>query len=106
MTVEQESTLRTLLAAISGFFICLALLIAVLNMSIMAGNRRKRGESGDRPASFIPILSLLFAGAAYYTGKSVLGFWPLAATLADPATWSIISLPFYLLSKAVQRKEG
>lgn len=104
MVVQNENTLRMLLAGISGFFICLALLIAVLNISIMTGNRKKWQETGDRPASFIPLLSLLLAGAAYYTGKPVFGFWPLTATLADPATWSLISLPFYLLYMAVKRK--
>ena len=104
MAVHHENTLRMLLAGISVFFICLALLIAVLNISIMAGNRRKRQEAGDRPASFIPMLSLFFAGVAYYMGRSIFGLWPLAATLADPATWSLLSLPFYLLYRAVRRK--
>ena len=50
------------------------------------------------------MLSLFFAGAAYYTGRSTFGFWPLAAALADPATWSLLLLPFYLLCRAVQSK--
>jgi hypothetical protein len=87
----------TILAVI---LIALASIIALGNVSgcISVVLRRRRGETGGY--SSIPLLSLLFCGLAWLLSGDQLAPWVLLPALLDPATWSLIVLPAYLLLRS------
>ncbi len=53
-----------------------------------AGWRRARGD--DRGFSCVPLLSILFATTAWFTGPGSLGAWVFAPAILDPATWTLL----------------
>jgi hypothetical protein len=46
----------------------------------------------------VPLLSLVFATAAWFTGPRPLGPWVFLPTALDPGTWSVLLLPWYALT--------
>jgi hypothetical protein len=90
---------KTFLIVISAIFICLALMIAVMNLMLGYRIIQNRRQGNTKHISFIPILSIFFSYLAYRVGRSVLGYWPLAPALLDPSTWMFACLPWFLLKK-------
>ena len=54
----------------------------------------------DRPLH--RFAALLFAIAAWFAGPEPFGLWVFLPTALDPATWSVLLLPWYALTD----KEG
>ena len=79
-------------------FALLSSLIAGANLfgAVAAVRRKRRGE--DRGYSSVPLLSLLFAIAAWFAGPEPLGLWVLLPPALDPGTWSVLLLPWYALT--------
>jgi hypothetical protein len=77
----------------------LGALIAIGNLggSLAASLRKRRGESGGY--SSIPLLSLIFCGLAWLIARDELGLWVMFPIALDPANWSLVILPFYLLMR-------
>jgi hypothetical protein len=76
--------------------IALASYIAILDIfgCTRAIVRKRRGDS--RGYSNIPVLSLLLCCIAWLIARPTFGFWAFVPAILDPATWSLIYLPFYL----------
>jgi len=58
--------------------------------------RKRRSQPGGY--STIPILSLALCLIAWLIARPSIGLWAFVPAIFDPATWSLIYLPFYLLS--------
>jgi len=80
-----------------GVLFGLSASIAVGNIGgvLAAVRRQRRGD--DRGFSCAPFFSVVFGAAAWIAGPGPLGIWVLAPAVLDPATWSLVALPFYLL---------
>jgi len=66
-----------------------------------AFRRRRSGISGG--FSCVPILAIVFCVLAWLFGRQSIGAWAFLPVAIDPATWSLIALPFYL---ALRRRTG
>ena len=87
----------TILAAV---LIALGSFIAVGNIAGCIGVylRRRRGESGG--FSCIPFLSLLFCVLAWLLSRDQFSFWMFLPAVLDPANWSLMALPVFLLLRS------
>lgn len=81
----------------------LATLIAACNLigGVAAVRRQRRGDS--RGYSAIPLFSIPLSVGAYLAGPEPLGLFALAPAALDPATWSLLSMPFFLIA---ERRRG
>jgi hypothetical protein len=84
----------TILAAV---LIALGSLVAVGNIGgcIGAYLRSRRGEGGG--FSSVPFLSLLFCVLAWVLSRDQFTPWVFLPAILDPANWSLIALPVFLL---------
>jgi Trk-type K+ transport system membrane component len=104
--IVEDPRATTFLVVVSAIFICLALVIASLNLMLGYRMLQNKRQGITKNISFIPILSILFSYIAYRIGRSVLGYWPMVPALLDPSTWMLASLPLFLLTKVKLKKCG
>ncbi len=92
------------MTVIGFIFVALASCIAIGDVigGYQAILRRRKGI--PRGFSTVPLLSLLFSLAALALLYQTIGYWALLPAALDPATWSLVYLPFYLLWRVINGK--
>src|SRR4051794_30125661 len=87
-----------------------ALVLMALALLIATGNivgvtqallRQRHGTPGGY--STVPLFSIFFASAAWFLAGDRIAFGTWLPAVIDPATWSLVILPFYLIWRVIGR---
>lgn len=92
----------TAATAASAIFLALAAFVVAMNWACLIANLRYRKKGIKKHSSTVPIVAQFFAALAANTGSHS-GITPIlvcvAVALADPALYSLLYLPIFLLQK-------
>ena len=101
--------MTTALRIAAWVLLCLAALIAAGNVAILLTLWRCRRRGQPRSASMVLLFGLLFCLASLAFRALAHATSPptvliAAVILLDPATWSLLWLPFFLILEAIRRE--
>jgi hypothetical protein len=84
----------------------LATLVAVGNWGglLSAYGRKKKGGSGG--VSFVPLISVICSVVAWLAVKREIGLWSFAPAAIDIGTVTVVTLPFFLLKRALLKRRA